>query len=69
MKKKTKVRKLVEPSTDEGYEVHLKKWGYELVDHGSSFSVVRIKTKSSTTLGATDLSNALMEAWHLVRPE
>ncbi len=68
MKKKPAVDPLI--ATNDAYcQDLLAKNGYELIDEGNGhFDVVRIKTGSTTRLEADNLSDALFEAWHLVKP-
>lgn len=62
-------RKKKEPKTDDDFHTALEKRGYRLIDHGDdTFSVERTKTGATTHLEADNLTDALSEAWNLVKP-
>jgi len=55
--------------TDNEFEKALEKRGYRFHDNGDSFSIEYVKTGSRTKLEAIEMSDALFEAWNLVKPE
>lgn len=58
-----------DPQTDAEFEAALEKRHHELIDHGDSFSVRNKKTGASNKLDADEYSDALFEAWNLVKPD
>lgn len=57
-----------EPTTDAGYEADLEKWCCEVLKIDENTFIVENSTGGQTRLEASDYSNALFEAWHLVKP-
>lgn len=57
-----------EPKTDGEFEAALEELGCELIDHDADvFSIHNRLTGSTTKLDAEEYSDALFEAWHLVK--
>lgn len=57
-----------EPQTDIELEEAINKAGYTFHDHGDSFSVKCDKGGAITNLEAEERSDALFEAWNMVKP-
>jgi hypothetical protein len=57
-----------EPETDTELEKAIKKVGYTFHDHGDSFSIKCIEGGAITHLEAEERSDALFEAWNMVKP-
>lgn len=57
-----------EPVTDAEFEAALYAAGHELIDGGGVFAVRNLEGGGTTVLEAESLSDALFEAWNLVKP-
>lgn len=57
-----------EPETDAELEAALENINCEVIDTGGGFSVRDRSTSSQSKLEAEDISNALFEAWNLMKP-
>lgn len=62
-----KNKNVKEPETDAEFEDAIEETGHAFIDHGDSFSVRYNKTGAITRLEADNLSDALFEAWNLVK--
>lgn len=58
-----------EPTTDAEFEEAIAAAGYRFLDLGGQFAVVNKARGGRTFLEATEMSEALFEAWSLVKPD
>ena len=57
-----------EPQTDAEYVQAIAAEGYRFMELGDGFAVRYIKGGGTTRLEATEMSDALFEAWQMVKP-
>lgn len=57
-----------EPQGDAEYIAAIEKAGYRFLDRGDGFAIRCIEGGGTTRLEATEMSDALFEAWQMVKP-
>ena len=58
-----------EPQGDAELEAAIESNGYRFLDNGGYFSIQNIERGGRTKLEATEMSDALYEAWQFTKPE
>ena len=58
-----------EPETDAEFEAAIEAEGYKFLDLGNGFAVKNIERGGTTRLEADEMSDALFEAWNMVKPD
>jgi hypothetical protein len=58
-----------EPETDAEFEAAIEAAGYKFLDLGNGFAVRNVELDGTTRLEADEMSDALFEAWNMVKPD
>ncbi len=58
-----------EPQSDADLEAAIEANGYRFIENGNYFSIQNKERGGKTKLEATEMSEALYEAWQLTKPE
>jgi hypothetical protein len=58
-----------EPQSDAELEAAIEANGYKFINHGSYFAIRNKERGGVTKLEATEMSDALYEAWSTTKPE